>query len=209
MSTPVDAALRARLSKNLSDFDVKLIETPGLRLAAVAIAVTSGPDGTPAILLTLRPARMGRHAGQYALPGGKVDDGETPEEAAFRELHEELGLRLPEGALIGRLDDYATRSGFRIMTFVLWAGEDVRISPCPDEVAEVHYIPFHELDSDALPHFEDGVPGGHPVLYSQLPTLGHRMYAPTAALLYQFREVALRGQGTRVAHFDQPRFAWS
>ena len=40
-----------------------------------------------------------------------------------------------------------------------------------------------------------------------LPTLGHHLYAPTAAMMYQFREVALRGEATRVAHFDQPDFA--
>lgn len=201
--------LRPLLTRNLSGFDATFVDRADLRLAAVAITVTEAPDGAASVLLTLRPARMGRHAGQYALPGGKVDPDETPEQAAFRELHEELGLDLPQDALIGRLDDYATRSGFCIMPFVLWADADTPLTPAPEEVAEVHYIPLTELDSDAIPHFEDGEPGGHPVLYSKLPTLGHRMYAPTAAILYQFREVALRGQATRVAHYDQPRFAWS
>ena len=94
-------------------------------------------DDRPTILLTRRPARMGRHAGQYALPGGKVDPGETSEQAAFRELSEELGLDLPPEALLGRLDDYATRSGFRISPFVVWAGASPEITPQPDEVAAV------------------------------------------------------------------------
>jgi hypothetical protein len=81
-------------------------------------------------------------------------------------------------------------------------------SPC-SEVEEAYHIPLAELDSPAIPHFDDGPEAGRPVLYSRLPSLGHAMYAPTAAILYQFREVALRGLHTRVAHYDQPTFAWT
>ena len=204
----ISDALQASIAQNLAGFELRKIGGADLRQAAVVIAVTTHPDGRPAILLTLRPARMGRHAGQYALPGGKVDPGETAPDAALRELDEELGLNLGSETILGRLDDYATRSGFCITPYVVWAGSTPDLRPAPDEVAKVFFIPFDELLSDALPHFEDGVPGGAPVLYSQLPTLGHRMYAPTAAILYQFREVALRGLATRVHEYDQPRFAW-
>lgn len=200
--------LRGQIARNLEGFDVRPIDGADLRRAAVAITITNAGDGRPAILLTLRPAKMGRHAGQYALPGGRVDEGETLEQAALRELEEELGVSLGADAIMGRLDDYATRSGFSITPFVLWGGSDIELTPAPDEVARVFHIPFDELDSDALPHLEDGVEGGHPVLFSRLPTLGHSMYSPTASILYQFREVALRGETTRVAHYDQPRFAW-
>ena len=132
---------RAEITRSLDAFDHHSIDDPGLRHAAVAIVVVEGGDG-PAILLTLRPDRMGRHAGQYALPGGKVDPGETDVDAAFRELHEELGLDLPAQALLGRLDDYPTRSGFRVRPFVLWGGEDPALTPAPDEVAKVFRIPF-------------------------------------------------------------------
>lgn len=204
-----DGALRARLAANLAAFEVQALADPGLRPAAVALTVTSGADGAAALLLTMRPAKMGRHAGQYALPGGRVDPGETEAEAALRELHEELGLHLGPDALIGRLDDYPTRSGFRIAPFVVWAGPEAELTPAPDEVAVVHHIPFAELDDDtAIPHFADGAEPGRPVLFSRLPTLGHQMYAPTAAIMFQFREVALRGRATRVAHYDQPHFAW-
>lgn len=208
MTYTFNDGLRSEVQRNLAGFDIRTIEGPELRHAAVAITVTTAPDGRPAILLTLRPAKMGRHAGQYALPGGRVDPGETLEAAALRELHEELGVALGPDAVIGRLDDYATRSGFSITPFILWGGPDLDLTPAPDEVARVFRIPFEELDSDALPHFEDGVEGGPPVLFSRFPTLGHSMYSPTASILYQFREVALRGAETRVAHYDQPRFAW-
>ena len=207
MTWLLNEGLKDRLSGNLRSFAVRIIEND-LRDAAVAIVVTDDADGNPAILLTLRPVRMGRHSNQYALPGGKVDPGETAEDAAFRELHEELGLDLPRSALLGRLDDYPTRSGFRMSPFVLWAGRGAQIVPEPSEVASVHYIPFAELDSDAIPLFADGEAPDRPVLYSNFPALGTRMYSPTASIIYQFRDVALRGQATRVAHFDQPRFAW-
>ena len=208
MTYTFDDDLRSAIQRNLAGFDVRPIDGADLRRAAVAITITNAPDERPAILLTLRPSKMGRHAGQYAIPGGRVDEGETLEEAARRELEEELGVALGSKSVIGRLDDYATRSGFSITPFVLWGRRDLDLTPAPDEVARVFHIPFEELDSEALPHFEDGVEGGPPVLYSQLPTLGHSMYSPTALILYQFREVALRGQATRVAHYDQPRFAW-
>lgn len=208
MTWVLNESLRAQLSDNLAAFDVQNIENDGLRDASVAIVVTDDPEGRPSILLTLRPVRMGRHSNQYALPGGKVDPGESLEDAAFRELHEELGLDLPRSALLGRLDDYPTRSGFRMSPFVLWAGEEAELKPEPSEVASVHYIPFEELNSDAIPLFDDGETPDRPVLFSNFPALGTHMYSPTASIIYQFREVALRSQRTRVSHYDQPRFAW-
>ena len=204
----LDEGLRAELSERLLAHPVERIESGDLRRAAVAFVITDAPGGLPAILLTRRPVRMGRHAGQYALPGGKVDPGETEAQAARRELSEELGLDLGPEAMLGRLDDYPTRSGFVISPFVLWAGAGVTLVPAPDEVEKVLHIPFTELDSEAIPHFQPGVEPDRPILYSRFPTVGHSMYSPTAALVFQFREVCLRGKPTRVAHFDQPRFAW-
>ena len=201
--------LRARLSERLTQHPVETIAPgPDVRTAAVAFVVTDTAEGDPAIILTLRPARMGRHGGQYALPGGKIDPGETDQQAALREVDEELGLRLDEASVLGRLDDYPTRSGFVITPFVIWGGPKLTLVPSPEEVERVLFIPFTELDSEAIPHFQPGVDPERPVLYSQFPTIGHSMYAPTAALVYQFREVCLRGDSTRVAQFDQPRFAW-
>ena len=76
------------------------------------------------------------------------------------------------------------------------------------EVARVFQVPFTELDSPKIPHLEMTPESEPPVLSAPLPTLGHHLFAPTAAILYQFREVALRGEPTRVAHYDQPAFAW-
>ena len=150
MTWVLNASLRARLASNLTSFSVETIETD-LRDAAVAIVVTDDAEGNPAILLTLRPARMGRHSNQYALPGGRMDEGETVIQTALRELHEELRIELTDEDVLGFLDDYQTVSGFVITPIVLWAGPAPEIVPDPVEVEKVFRIPFTELDSTAIP----------------------------------------------------------
>lgn len=216
MSYRFGDALRARIAANLAAFDRRAISDEKLRRAAVVVVVAElGPETAPGVaadegclLLTKRPAGLRRHANQYALPGGRLDEGETPRQAALRELHEELGLDLPPEAIVGVLDDYPTRSGFAITPIVAWGGMAHDLRPDPVEVAIVHRIPLVDLDSPRIPHLDEQGDGKHPVLSAPLDTLGHQVYAPTAAVLYQFREVALHGRPTRVAHFDQPRFAW-
>jgi 8-oxo-dGTP pyrophosphatase MutT (NUDIX family) len=139
------------------------------------------------------------------LPGGRFDDGEDAEQAALRELHEELGLSLPRDVVLGRLDDYSTRSGYRITPVVLWAGAVVDdMQPNPDEVASVHIA--HAVDYDVDPMFASIPESPDPII--RVPMLGAWIHAPTAAVVYQFRELALHGRTTRVAHFEQPVFAW-
>ena len=202
--------LRETIATRISGFDRHAITDPALRHAAVAIIVAAGEDPAEAsVLLTRRPQHLNRHAGQYALPGGRMDAGETPEAAALRETMEELGLQLAPSAILGSLDDYATRSGFRITPVVIWGGPAFPLAPDPNEVARVFRIPLRELDAPEVPDFQPPFDGTEPIFGVPLATLGHSLHAPTAAVLYQFREVALRGLATRVAHLEQPRFAWS
>ncbi len=179
------------------------MERPDLRPAAVAITLVEEPDG-PAFLLTRRATTLRRHAGQWALPGGRVEPGESAGEAARRELAEELGLHLPVGAELGQLDDYASRSGFLITPVVLWAGAPEALRPDPDEVGEVHRVPLRFLD--VQPRFISIPESEHPVI--QVPLFGRFVHAPTGAILHQFREVVLHHRDTRVAHYEQPVFAW-
>lgn len=201
--------LRERLSGNIGTFERRPVDDPELRRAGVAIVIVKSDTGDEAcVLLTKRPESLRRHAGQWALPGGRLDEGETPEQAALRELHEELRLELQPEAILGLLDDYPTRSGFRITPVVVWGGVVKRIDPDPVEVAFALRIPLSQLDSPSIPRLRPTEEGKPPVLSAPLPIMGSEVFAPTAALLYQFREVAMRGLATRVAHYDQPRFAW-
>ncbi len=200
--------LRERLTANLAGFDRTSLQKEGLRTAAVNLVVTQHASKDQAcILLTRRPTTMRRHAGQFALPGGRLDEGETPQQAALRELHEEMGIVLGEDSIIGQLDDYPTRSGFAITPFVVWGGPGLTVVPDPEEVALVFEIPFDELDGPAIPYLEPQDDHEYPILSAPLATIGDRVFAPTAAMLYQFREVAMNGRATRVAHFDEPHFA--
>jgi 8-oxo-dGTP pyrophosphatase MutT (NUDIX family) len=165
-----------------------------------------GVAGGAAFLLCRRPSKMRRHASQWALPGGRLDDAETPLDAALRELEEELGLRLKAESVVGWLDDYTTRSGFVITPVVLWCEADPTLQPDPDEVLAVYRIGLQAL-LDGEPRFVAIPESERPVV--QLPLGNDLIHAPTGAILYQFREVALRGRiGERIDHLEEPVFAW-
>lgn len=217
---PCDAALKALIGRHLSSFQVTGSDAELPERAAVAVCVTElgqGADlpGFPrhdawsrqaALILTRRSKQLRRHAGQWALPGGRIDPGETPEQAALRELAEEVDLQLDARAVLGRLDDFATRSGFVITPVVVWAGPARRIAPNPGEVASIHRIPVAEFMRDDAPLLDHDEGRVHPVL--RMPVGENWIAAPTAAILYQFREVCIAGRHTRVAHYEQPTFTW-
>jgi 8-oxo-dGTP pyrophosphatase MutT (NUDIX family) len=166
-----------------------------------------GVAGGAAFLLCMRPMKMNRHAGQWALPGGRIDPGESPEVAALRELEEELGVTIGPSEVLGRLDDYATRSGFVITPIVVWGGGDVELTPDPREVAHVLRVGLHELCRPDSPRFVAIPESDRPVV--QLPIGRDLIHAPTGAVLLQFRWVAIDGKAdARVAEFEQPVFAW-
>lgn len=179
---------------------------PLLTHAAVAVALVASVDDEAAFVITRRAASLRNHSGQWALPGGSLDEGETVIMAALRELEEEVGLRCGPEQVLGMLDDYPTRSGFRITPVVVWAGADVVLTPNPREVAEAHRVPLKALDAPGVPRLFDIPESERPVI--SVPLLGDFIFAPTAAVLFQLREVALYGRATRVAQYDQPVFAW-
>jgi 8-oxo-dGTP pyrophosphatase MutT (NUDIX family) len=180
--------------------------SPALKRAAVAFALTSADaaNGT-AFLLTRRAASLRVHSSQWALPGGRCDQGESQAEAALRELHEELGVQLGTGDVLGLLDDYPTRSGYLITPVVVWVTSDAAISANPDEVASVHRIGLDEIEQADAFSFTTIPESTRRVI--RFHHGGDFIHAPTAALIYQFREV-LAGRDTRVAELEQPVFAW-
>lgn len=191
------------MAEALRRFERCGVDRPDLKRSAVGITLVPDPDG-PVFLLTRRATTLRGHPGQWALPGGRADPGESPGETARRELSEELGLALGPDAELGLLDDYATRSGYVITPVVLWAGPAPELVPNPDEVGELHRVPVALLDVE--PRFLTIPESDQPVI--QLPLFGRFVHAPTGAVLHQFAEVVLHGRPTRVAHLEQPVFAW-
>ena len=216
---PCTIDFRKFLATNLAGFTKRTLDPADLKQAAVALTVVDyrgegglyslgdAPDSSAALILTKRAGGLKNHAGQWAFPGGRIDLGESPVQTAFRELEEEVGLRLPKTRLLGYLDDFITRSGFHIRPLVIWGGVVSQLHKNEQEVASIHRIPCGELFRQDAPVLQDGGIDDQPVLFMPV---GHTCIAtPTAAMLYQFREVALAGRATRVAHFAQPLFAWS
>lgn len=221
-----DQVLRSRIEANLRDFEPVRAEpdpassAKSARGAAVAITVVDssfgpGVPGLPehdawrddaALILTRRSPALRNHPGQWALPGGVRDPGEDVETTALRELHEEVDLLLEQGDVLGTLDDFRTRSGFVITPVVVWAGADRELTFNPLEVASIHRIPIAEFLRDDAPLLDPIPESTHPVL--RMPVGDTSIAAPTAAMIYQFREVCILGHDTRVAHFEQPYFAW-
>ncbi|HEY4563340.1 MAG TPA: CoA pyrophosphatase, partial [Thermoanaerobaculia bacterium] len=143
--------MRPTLAGHLARFERRSVPVRDRRPAAVAVVVMPDAEGKAAVVLTLRASGLRRHSGQWALPGGRLDPGETPETAALRELAEEVGLTLPAGHILGRLDDYPTRSGFVITPVVAWGSGAAPLRANPREVAGIHLVPFAELlDPESL-----------------------------------------------------------
>ena len=213
--------LKGQIQVRLDRFEFRAVEEPGdHRHAAVALTITDEAHGADlpgldehlewqsraALVLTRRSARLRNHPGQWALPGGRIDPGETPEQTALREMAEEVNLHLEPDAVLGRLDDFVTRSGYVMTPIVVWAGPGQRLRENPDEVESIHRIPVTEFMRKDAPRLSRIKDSDQPVL--RMPVGQTWIAAPTAAILYQFREVCIFDRDTRVAHFEQPRFAW-
>ena len=205
-SFALDEAMRARLARHLAAHPRRAIVKPELKAAAVALTLISDARGEACFLLTRRVGYLNHHGGQFALPGGRLDAGEGPLEAALRELAEEVGVARQAQHVLGMLDDFVTRSGFLITPVVLWAADTRTLTPNPDEVAIVYRVPVRDLYRPEVPVLEVSPDGDGPLL--SLPLVGTHIHSPTAAILFQMREVAFEGRQTRVDHYGQPRFAW-
>lgn len=199
-----------QIQKNLIRF--KRIESNNskLRSASVLILIIPNQNNDLSILLTRRSANLNRNAGQYALPGGKSELYESKVQTALRECNEEIGLHLNETNIIGTLDDFETCSGFSITPHVALVRYQIVLETNPEEVDEVFFIPLEELifaasfKNQEQNKIEDNI--GFSLI---LPSIGHEIFAPTAAILFQFYEVAICNRMTRVSNLKQPAFTWN
>jgi 8-oxo-dGTP pyrophosphatase MutT (NUDIX family) len=208
MIYPFNVTFRRLVARRIAAFTLTpALDTHGLKRAAVAVTLVESDDGSgeTAFILTRRGRDLRAHKGQYALPGGRCEEGEPAVAAALREVEEELGLRLSADDVLGRLDDYPTRSGYLITPVVIWAEQTRPLAPNPAEVASVQRIPLAEIaragaiDFITIPESERRV--------IRIRMNGSFVHAPTAAMVYQFHEV-LAGRHTRVGDLEQPVFAW-
>lgn len=194
-------ALRSRIARHFEGFERIAIAPEGRRRAAVAIVLSPTDEG-PAYLLTKRAMHMRRGAGNYALPGGHIEPGEDPVDAARRETEEEVGVRLQRRAALGLLDDFVTLTGTVVTPVVFSTPRRLMLIPNPQEVAQAWLVPLADLDHPEAPRRLRNPDGGPPLL--RMYARGGWVNAPTAAWLWQFREVCLRGQPCRTDAVGQP-----
>jgi len=129
-----------------SDYDLNPLWRPAatLHAAAVLVPIVEHASG-PTVLLTRRAEAMSRHAGQVAFPGGRIDPGETPWDAALRETQEEIGLEPAAVEIAGLSTAYETGTGFKVTPVVGFVRPDFELELNPAEVAEVFEVDFRRL----------------------------------------------------------------
>ncbi len=206
MSFLFNAEFKALVAGKCAAFQrQEIADEKPLKQAAVAVTIVDDGSGQAAFILTERPSTMRNHPGQWALPGGRSDKGETISQAALREIEEEIGLTIPESEVLGTLDDFVSRSGYRITPIVVWASTSETLRLNPDEVAFAYRIPLYGFVTEESVSFVSIKESTRPVI--KIALMGHHLHAPTAAIIYQFCEL-LQGRIARVSEFEQPLFAW-
>lgn len=149
--------------------------------AAVLIAVTDRDE--PGVILTVRREHLRTHAGQVAFPGGRVEDGEDPVEAALREAEEELGLPRSSVEVAGALDDYRTVTGYVVTPVVGVIPPGLRLQPHEPEVADWFEAPLAFLLDHSNQQSQTAVFDGRERRYWQIEWNGRRIWGATAAML--------------------------
>ncbi|OSC28484.1 coenzyme A pyrophosphatase [Mycobacterium vulneris] len=200
VGTVPSGLVRDAIVAALQRFSYRVLGGDGLRRATVVIVVHRHGDEFGIWVIERAPG-LRRDPGQYALPGGRSEPGEDVIATGLRELAEETGIVLQRQDVLGRLDDYVTRSGYLMSTIVCWADGHPTVQPNPDEVANAYFVPLADLL--VTPRFPQDPETAMRLI--EFPLLGIVIHAATGAVLYQFAEVVLRGRATRVAAIVEPR----
>ena len=149
--------------------------------AAVLVAITDQP--APGLILTTRRDNLRTHAGQVAFPGGRIDPGETPVQAALREAHEELGLNPAQVTVLGEADSYRTVTGYSVTSVVGLVPAGLDLTPNPAEVAGWFEAPLDFVLDPANQRRMSAEFRGRTRHYYQIDWQGRRIWGATAAML--------------------------
>lgn len=154
-----------------------------LRDAAVLVPVVDRqPQAT--VILTQRTAHLKKHSGQVAFPGGSIDaEDASPEDAALRETAEEIGLDAAHIAIVGRLADYRTGSGYRIVPVLATVAPPFDLAINPDEVADVFEVPLSFLMNPENHRRESRVWEGHERFFYTMPYGERFIWGVTAGII--------------------------
>jgi 8-oxo-dGTP pyrophosphatase MutT (NUDIX family) len=158
-----------------------------LRPAAVLLPIVDRPGGLN-VLLTLRASDLRAHSGEVAFPGGKIDPGETPREAALREAQEEIGLEERFVEPLGWLDPYFTGTGFRVAPLIALVEPSFTLTINKLEVDEVFETPFAFLMDAANHRLEEREWRGRRRRYYAIPHEGRYIWGATAGILRNLYE---------------------
>lgn len=196
----VEAFLRARLAQPLPGGDTQFrfsplptrkgwrpeMQPPDARRAAALLLLY--PDhGQVRLPLTVRRHDLPQHAGQVSLPGGRIDPGESPIQAALRETHEELGVPPERVRVLGPLSSlWVVVSNHLLFPFV--GVTDVRpdFRPAPKEVAALLEIGLPDLYDPARLGWSRHSREGIIVDYPHFDLAGHHTWGATAMILGEF-----------------------
>ncbi len=174
--------LRLRLSsRSLSDWD----EAPwrSFRSAAVLVPILLTPRGAE-VLFTVRSHDLKSHAGQISFPGGSVEEGESLEQAAIREAYEEVGLTVPEHALVGRLSPRPSPARYLATPVVAILPQPTVLQPDPREVHEVFTLSLAQLAA-TQPIVEDRTLEGHRIPIAHFHLEQRHIWGLTGTALHE------------------------
>jgi 8-oxo-dGTP pyrophosphatase MutT (NUDIX family) len=149
--------------------------------AAVLMAITDRPD--PGLLLTVRREHLRTHAGQVAFPGGRLDPGEDPVQAALREAHEEILLEPAAVEMIGAIEPYRTVTGYIVTPVLGVIPPDLVLTPHEHEVAELFEAPLGFLLDPANQHRRSALFQGQTRHYYEILWNERRIWGATAAMI--------------------------
>lgn len=146
--TPAIEASRTITADRITTFTVP--EGSGARESAVLMLFGEGAAG-PDLVLTERSHTMRSHPGQVSFPGGSLDAGETPDQAALREAEEEAGIDPGSVEIVGHLPQlWLPPSNFAVTPVIGWWDDPDDLVPASvDEVHAIYRVPISELADPA------------------------------------------------------------